>query len=215
MELLIERKPLRFHELWARCKDRLSKPSLVRALRDLQERKQVIRHARGRKYVEFELNPDNPDIQKLLLWAEKVEITKEKAFEAHAYFVERSREWLSLSLRENKQRKKVVRPLIFAHAALIASALTRLTFRTIEHELDFGKDPLIENLIVEVARRLHLIHKDAVTEIYKTSERAAREAFNDWLRELMGTANEFITEVENSTEANYHNAVTSESSFKN
>lgn len=197
MELLIERKPLRFHELWARCKDRLSKPTLVKALRDLQERKQVIRRARGRKYVEFELNPENAEVKRLLSWAEKVEITKEKAFEAHTYFVERSREWLSLSLKANKQRKKVVRALIFGHAALIASALTRNTFRTIEHELDFGRDPSIENLMVEVARRLHLIHKETLVEIYKTSEPAAREAFNDWLTELMGTADQFITDLEN------------------
>ena len=192
LELVIEReRSLRFHELWARCKDRMSKPSFVKALGDLERRSQIIRRSSGRKHVEFELHTGNAEVQRMLGWAKTIDLTKERAFEAHSSFVEDSREWLSMSLKSGKPREEIVRGLIFGHAATIASALTRIMFRAVEHELMSGEDALIEALVAEVPIRLYLNYKQFLLKLYKTSEISARRAFNDWLIELMHTSDEF------------------------
>jgi hypothetical protein len=191
-ELLAAREPIRFHELWSRCKGRLSKASFVNALAAMTQQGIVIRKAQGRKHVEFQLDPHNPELKRQLSQIERDLAEEQDLRRKYEKLMVELGDLISQTARGSRRMKILIRALAYSHAWLLASAEIRIIFREAEIAATRGEDPFVQRVYPQIAERLRLIQRKGIIDLFKADGQTARQAFDDWLAELEGRTHEVL-----------------------
>ena len=179
-QLLIENRPIRFHELWAKCAPQLSKASFVKALRDLEKEGAIYRNKTSRKHVDFEFNPNHPEIKELLSHAERSLAWTEQLCDQ----VQKTLKHFDEILNEvsKRQRKSAIRALVHVHLALFTHLITDETCLDAKVAAEFGEFRFMAALSAKRIERLRLIQKQALIELLKIGEPTARIALEQLLK---------------------------------
>jgi pantothenate synthetase len=146
-------------------------------LRDLELAKQVIREPRGRKRVEYRLNPESPLVKPLLEAAKTLRMIDEVIFESQEQLAQDSLRRLRVS-RNRRATKRIVRGLVFTHASAIAAAFATFAFQ------DYSQHPLIKKSLLERFSKVYAIHRPVIVQLHRLDAPVANEALEKWQDEV-------------------------------
>lgn len=187
-ELYDAKEPVRFQELWKRCREQLSKASFVRALRALCKEDIVERTQKGRKHVEFRLNPNHPDIRESFTQLERLNAKIENDVELYQEIIDADRQILS-HLPKGRGRNRIVKAIVFAHASILAVETVVWDFAEADIAATLGQKHLEQQLVSEAINRFRILQKKGIIDAIKADRKAAMRALDDWLKTIGDATN--------------------------
>lgn len=183
LELLRDEKPLRFKELWENCKDRISKMSFSKALIELENAKIVVRDRRGRKHVEYHLNPHHPEIPPLLNCV-KILRKGEREHFTRLNDILLPLKRLSEPPSKRKLRKPWAKSQAYSYAFMLAYLMVYNTFQEARMLMTQPEQPLLRELILDDIMRTRLTLQENLIRVFKIDAPSVMKAMEEWLFEV-------------------------------
>jgi len=182
LELVRNAEPLRFKELWEKCKGSISKMSFSKALVELEDAKTVVRVRHGRKNVEYHLNPHHPEIRPLLDF-EKKRRSQDREHYVHMEEISLRLQRLAEPPSQRKLRKPWTKSQAYSYAFMLAYSMVYNTFQETRLLATQAELPILRELIRDDIMRTRLTLQEGLIRVFKTDAPSTMQAMEEWLSE--------------------------------
>jgi len=92
-------------------------------------------------------------------------------------------------LPKGHRRRRIIKAIVYAHAAHLASVINLWTFAEAEVTFTFGETRLEQHLAKEFINRFRLMQKEGIIDTLRVDRQIAGKALNDWLTEIQTIMN--------------------------
>ena len=172
--LIAADSPLRFKELWFKCKDQMSRETMIRSLSNLEHQGYITKTSRGPKFVEYEANMEHPELEDI-----PMNLPFWRAFQKVLDLDLETVDWALKEAKTTRKKQKLIEKLAHSSAEQFTAAIVTATLEAAEEEADeFSIMTALLNESVEERRRMF---SRVIFALFKADQEATRRGLGEWL----------------------------------